>query len=194
MTRPVPPESRRVIGRLIADGIGGEAATRAYYDEPETHVVSVLEATGAPSEGLMTFATTSLHSAPNVLEGQDVRTELMLVTDGGLDWGGEIVATSATNVSKSGWLVGPGMVFPGVVSEFDAGSTTPHIMWDSPFTFPELSSLSADELGHSVYPLQGCPITDSEWEFLKREGYFSFVDLLERFDVPYWDFHRASVC
>lgn len=45
VTRPVPPESQRVVGRLIAETIGGDAVTHAYYDEPEPHVVSVLKAT-----------------------------------------------------------------------------------------------------------------------------------------------------
>lgn len=193
MTRPgMLPETRPLVSRFLKDRIGGETATRAYYDEREDHAVAVVEAMGWPEASLSTFSTASLHAIENHLEGDDIRVELMMTVLRNCDFAGNIIATSAFNVMKSGWLVAPGVVFPDAVREYFPTSTTPHVMWTEPFIIEGLSTAHVDGVAHDVHWLQAVPLSDREVECLRTEGYDALSAKLEAGDAAYYDLSRPS--
>jgi hypothetical protein len=173
--------------------VGGDSSVHAFYDATEDNVVAVVTAAGTPSPPLTTVSTASLHAAPNLLEGDDIRVELLLVTDSGREEAANIVATAAFCVIKNGWLAAPGVVFTDAVAEYYPASTTPHLMWTEPFDFPELSTAHVDGVEHDVHWLQGVPLTESERTFLVDAGFDALSGLLEAAAVPYYDLSRHSV-
>lgn len=186
------PQTRPIVSRFLKDRLGGEAATYAYYDEREERAVSVVEAIGSPSPTLSTFSTASLHGTVNLLDGDDIRVELMMTVLRESACAANVVSTAAFNVMKSGWLAAPGVVFPGVVREYSSGTTTPHVMWTEPFAFDGLGTVTLDGVDVDVHWLQAVPLTEPEAEFLRSEGYDALTARLESADVPYYDLGRPS--
>ncbi len=193
MPRPPMPPTRKLVSDFLKSVVGEQATTFAYYDERERHVVGVTSAAGFPQPELEVFSTCSLHVVPNLLDGTDVRVELLVVGGKGQEDLANVVATSAFQVTKDGWLAAPGVVFPGAVREYIPRSTTPHLMWDAPFAFPELSVVELDGVEAPIHWLQGVPLTEAEWFHLKEHGYDSLAARLEAADAPIHDVFRASV-
>lgn len=193
MPRPTTPPTRKLVSDFLKSVIGEQATTFAYYDERERHVVGVTSAAGSPHPELEVFSTCSLHVVPNLLDGTDVRVELLVVGERGQEDLANVVATSAFQVMKDGWLAAPGVVFPDAVSEYVPRATTPHLMWDAPFAYQELSVVELDGVGTPIHWLQGVPLTDAEWTHLKEHGYDSLAARLEAADAPVHDVFRASV-
>ncbi len=187
------PVTRPLVSRHASRVIGGESRVHAFYDEPEDNVVAVVACSGTPARGLSTFSTASLHVVPNVLEGDDIRVELLWVTEDGYEEAGNVIATSAFNVIKDGWLAAPGVVFPGAVAEYYPQTTTPHLMWTEPFVFPQLSTVHLEGVGYDVHWLQGVPLTEQERAFLNDSGFDALSERLEAADAPYFDLMRQSV-
>ena len=190
--RAAMPETRPIVSRFLKSRLGGDCSTRAYYDEREEHAVAVVEAIGSPERSLSTFATASLHAVANRLDGADIRVELMVTVRRKHAVAANMVATSAFNVLKSGWLAAPGVVFPGVVREYVPSTTTPHLMWAEPFAFSGLGTVALEGIAQDIHWLQGVPLTDREVDFLRVEGYDGLSARLEAEDAQYFDLTRSS--
>lgn len=193
MGKPKPPPTTRRMSDFLKARFGPESATYAYYDDSERHVVAVVEAPGVPHPELTTFATASLHAAPNVLEARDIRVELLIVGSRDRPELANVVATAAFFVLKDGWLAAPGVVFPNAISEYVPDATVPHLMWTEPFDFGDLGTVAIPDLTAEVHLLQAVPITDAEREFVLREGFDALSRALVSADAEHFDLYRASV-
>ncbi|MGG5259335.1 suppressor of fused domain protein [Phycicoccus avicenniae] len=163
-----------------------------YLDTADEHAIDVLTVRDRPSEGLSSSSTIGLHMTRNLMDGVDIRVELMLTTRSSVEWTPNLLSTAAFYVMKDGWLAAPGVVFPELLREYDSSVSVPHLMWVAPFTWPELGSMQIDGTG-DVHWLVGLPISDGERDFLGREGFDALDLMLEKHDAPYFDVHRASV-
>ena len=188
------PSTRSLVSTFLRSVIGGERQVRAYYDEPEEHVVAVVEASRTPHPTLATFATASLHAVPNLMDGRDVRVELLMVGPVRMAEAANIVATSAFRVLKEGWLAAPGVVYPNAVREYVPDTTVPHVMWSEPIEFQGLSTISVDTLGHQVHVLQAVPLAEAERTFLVEHGFDALAARLASAEAEHFDFWRASIC
>ena len=191
--RPTLPVTRRIVSRHASKVLGGESSVHAFYDESEDNVVAIVTCSGTPSGRLTAVSTASLHATPNLLEDDDIRVELLLVTDSCYVEAANVLATSAFDVVKDGWLAAPGVVFPNAVSEYYRDATTPHLMWTEPFVFPQLSTVQLEGVECDVHWLQGVPLTESERAFLVDSGFDTLSERLEAADAPYYDIMRQSV-
>lgn len=193
LSEPQFPETKSAMSEALGRAIGGVSTVSAYFDDTENSAVAVVEAIGAPSPQLTTYATASLHAIANLLNGRDVRVELILVGEAGLGDVGNLLATAAFYVMKNRWLAAPGVVFPDIVADFFPGSDVRHIMWVPPFDFGTLSTFAVQGVDPSVHALQGVPITDRERALLDSAGFMVLDRELERANAPHYDFGRASV-
>lgn len=191
-TASLPP-TRRLVSRHVSRIIGGQPSVHAFYDEGERNSVAIVTCTGSPAPQLSTFSTASLHVAPNLLEGDDIRVELSLVAESKSEEAANVVATSAFNVMKDRWLGAPGVVFPDVVGEYFPRASTPHVMWTEPFVFPELSTVTLEGVEFDLHWLHGVPITEQERLFLVANGFDALSARLEAADASYYDLYRESV-
>lgn len=196
VSRPKPhlPPTRRAVSDFFRSALGGDAHVRAYYDEPEPYVVAIVEAAHTPSPTLATYATASLHAVPNVMDGHDIRVELLMVAKEGEDAAANVVATAAFCVIKDGWLAAPGVVFPNAVREYFPGTTVPHLMWTEPFDFADLSTIRVDGMDENVHVLQGVPLTEPERALLHEHGFDALSSRLESAEAQHFDLYRESVC
>lgn len=191
-SRLLPP-TRPLVSRHVSKVVGGESSVHAFYDEAEENVVAIVTCAGSPSAELSTFSTASLHVTANFLEGEDIRVELLMVTESRCEEVANVVATSAFNVFKDGWLAAPGVVFPDVVHEYFPTASTPHVMWTEPLAFPELSTAALPGVDHDVHWLQGVPLTEPERVLLMNRGFDALSQRLEAAGATYYDLWRQSV-
>lgn len=151
----------------------------------------MLTCVDAPAPGLTTYSTVSLHLSPNLLDDQDIRTELAGVVESGVTGYPDAMSTAAFYVMKDHWLAAPGVVFEGIFLDYELGTEMEHLMWAPPFEWDSLKSITIGEL--NVHWLLAIPIYESERRYLVKHGYFKFEDLLERNDIPYFDLSRPAV-
>lgn len=186
-------ELSRAVARAARDAFGGTAVeVQAFYDEDESHQVSILWCTDAPAHGFTTYSTVTLHESSNAMDDKDIRVELAAVAPSGVVEFPNALATAAFCVIKDKWLAAPGVVFPDLLNHFYGLSTTlSHVMWEEPFPWPQLCTVELGET--SIHWLLGIPISESEAQFVHREGLPKFARLLEENRVEYFDLNRAPM-
>lgn len=191
-SHPQPPASAKAVAHLLQETLGGTCHVTEFRDEHEAHAAAVLSSTGAADGTPLTFSTVDLHLAPNPMDGNDIRVELMMQARAADDQMANVVATGAFFVMKEHLLAAPGVVFPNLVSEYFPDTTTPHVMWVHP-VMPELTTAAIEGAG-DVHWLRGIPISESEQEFLGDAGFDALEALLAaNGGVDVTDLHRASV-
>ena len=193
-SKPQLPATRRAVSEFFESALGGDSQVRAYYDEWEEYVVAVVEALHTPSRTLSTYVTASLHAAPKVMDGRDIRVELLMVAPQGEGSAANIVATAVFCVIKDGWLAAPGVVFPDAVREYLPDTTVPHLMWTEPFDFTDLGTIAVDGLVENLHVLQAVPLTERERDFLLEPGFDALSSRLESAEARHFDLYRVSVC
>jgi hypothetical protein len=155
----------RAVARAAAGAFGGKPSVRRYYDEREMHSVDILTSPDRPTPGFATYSTLSLHTAPNLLEGKDIRVEIAGVAPCSATEFPNMLASAAFFVIKDRWLCAPGVVFPALVKEYGPSSHLQHVMWAPPFPWEELGAVPVtDEL--TVHWLLAVPISEAERRFL----------------------------
>lgn len=179
------------VARYLASGLGGSASVGFFGDQDERTRTPILTCLGAPGPGWATSSTVELHRVPNLIDGRDVRVELMACaaeSDPGLP---DLLATAAFTVIKDGWLAAPGVVFPDLVAMYVPGTTTPHVMWAEPVNLPELSSVEITGVG-DVHWLLAIPLSTAEVQFLHENGYDALDARLGSAGAEYVDLRRPS--
>ena len=189
MATPELPESVRAAASTAGSVIGGAHRRLGRWADPrEENSVHIITCEEAPSPGLTTYSTVSLHQHPNLLDGKDTRVELAGVADSRVLEFPNALSTAAFYVIKDHWLAAPGVVFPGILLDYDLGTDMEHLMWAPPFPWDELGRVNLGEL--IAHWLIAVPIYESERRFLLERGYFEFENFLEERDVPYYDLSR----
>jgi hypothetical protein len=183
----------RPVGRFLHDRLGGSPSAARYYNEDESVSVVIVTLTDVPVPDWAVFSTTGLSQVPNLLEGDDIRVELLACAGADDDAMRNVLATCAFNVASSGWLAAPGVVFRDVVTEYLPDATVPHVMWTEPFFADGLSTVTIPDVG-TIHWLQGVPLTDREVDYLERHGFDELEARLAGASAEYFDLWRESVC
>lgn len=186
----VPPTGPAVAGHA-SRVIGGTSRVFAYGDDNESQVTFLMTSEGAPESGWATHSSVTLHTTANVMEGTDIRVELLVVGVQSDALLANVISTAAFYVIKNRWLAAPGVVFPNVVAEYYPASTTPHLLWVEPITYPTLGAVEIEGAG-SVHWLQGVPITEPERALLHSEGMPALDARLDGKPVERIDLQRES--
>ena len=127
-----PGHHGKAVSRVALDAIGGTPKSFNYFDEDESHKVGIARFVGAPADGLTTWSTLTLHMAPNVFHGTDIRVELLGIARQDDERTANVLATSAFYVMKNGWVASQGAVFRDLVRTYVEDTTTPHVLWSAP--------------------------------------------------------------
>jgi hypothetical protein len=186
------PETARAVARVALAAFGGTPKVRQYLNETEDRGVDILECVDRPEPGFTCYSTLDLHLAENLLEGQDIRVEFAAVAQSSAAAMAKVLGTSALNVRDDGWLAAPGVVFPGLLTQYELSSTLEHVMWMEPFAYQELSEVDLGD-GVSVHWLMAMPISESERRFVVAEGYDALEQRFAEAQVEYWNLAREPL-
>jgi hypothetical protein len=185
-------ESGKAVARAAAAAFGGAPRVDRFYDEDESHSVDQMTCDGRPMAGFTTYSTLTIHTVPNLLDDADVRIEMAGVAGDHVATFPNMIASAAFRVIVDRWLCAPGVVFQGLVSEYDLSSTLQHILWVPPFPWEQLGAVElGDEL--AVHWLLAVPISEAERTFLNEHGYNVFEALMADRQVEYFDLERPSI-
>jgi antitoxin YqcF len=187
MTRPEPARSPFPVAQVLTPFLTTELRTHG------TGKGTVVEAERIPHPTLSTYLTVSLHEVPNLLEGKDIRVELVAVGASGDPRFARMLGEAAEHVANDHWLAAPGVVFPDLIDVRSHQTAVRHVMWTEAFDLPELAQFVVEGVGVTVYGLQAVPITEAERTFLLREGFWEFEALLEAADAAHYDLDRESI-
>jgi hypothetical protein len=196
---PPPTDAEVRMARFVGEQLvpDGRPEVEEYLSRDETRSLDVLTARDSPSRGFTSVSTLSLHRSPNLVDGTDVRVELVTVLAGveprlvtGL-----LVASAFAAVGEP-WPLAPGTVFPGIVTDL-LGGRTEHLLLTAPGNFPRLQRwrLEPDEFqaGTDVHWLQAVPIHESERRLLLDLGLDALETRFVEAEVEFSDVGRGSV-
>lgn len=186
-----PTETSRALAAYVVDAVGGTLSVHRYYNDDETADVDVL-ALGPDADGITVHSTVSLHETPNLMDGRDIRVELIIATDGSIVGAPEALATMALTVGTDGWLAAPGVVYSDVFAMYEESTPFPHALMTDPFPWPDLARWGNPD-GPDVHWLLVVPLAESERQLLVAEGEDALLERLEAADAPHFTSRRAPV-
>lgn len=190
MTRA--PETGRAAARAAAAAFGCKPETiYKYADVDESHHVDILSCKHRPSHGLVSYSTLGVHLVSNLIEGNDVRVELAGVAGESIKDFPNLLSTAAFFVIKDRWKCRPGVVYMDLLKMYRLSETLEHLLWVEPFEWESLSSV--DAAGVTIHWLLGVPISDSEDQYLRRNGFEKLERLFIDREIDYWDLNRQPV-
>jgi len=187
-----PSEESRRTATYLRNALGVPCQIHRYLDEKEDSAVYVLTASGAPSEGLSTYATASLSDHPTGFDayGQPLRVELLFAVSSDAEQAPNIVSTCAFNAINSDWPVTLNAMHPGVVRMYYPERQMAHVILVSPFSF----KLETQRLpSRTVAWLQILPVSEGELAFAEGHGVGALEKRLEVAGIDAFDLGRPSI-
>lgn len=186
------PDSGRAAARAAIAAFGGEPQIYAHYDADESHKVDILSCKDRPNPGLVSYSTLGVHVMPNVIDDDDFRVELSGIAEASVDAFPNLLSTAAFYVIKNRWHVAKGIVFPGLVRQYEMSKTMDHLMWVEPLEWDTLRSVDVGG-GLNVHWVLAFPISESERQYLMDNGFWKLEALMVDREVDYWDVNRRPV-
>lgn len=155
----------------IASTFGAKLIKETYSTDDEKLSVDILKAEDCPCEEVNSYATLGASLYPNVQpNGNDIRVEFVALgyceDDEVIQ---EILSTCAYLVMDGEVTMCPYFVIQNILDEFLEDSEMKHILLIRPFGWrKELAFSHIDDQVLSY--LMICPISDKEFEFLRKQG------------------------
>ena len=184
----------KLIARTVLGTIGGTPKVVEYWDNEHKSKIDVFSASDRPYEGVSSFSTIGLSSYPIDIKtnyAKELRIEFIGACANNSDMFANIISSCAFNIINSKYSCSPGTVFPNVVSEYHQNKTMKHIYFTSPFLWERINNLDFDEV--IVTWLMIIPISDSEFDFIKKNGSEELEALFEKSDIDIFDLNRKSI-
>lgn len=182
------------IAQHILKAVNGEPKVIRYKDNDDKSVIDIFIGEDRPFDGVTTYSTIGLSKydiSTKTGNGKDLRVEFIGASASVNDKFANIVSSCAFNIINNGASCHPGTVYSNVVSEYYSNPELKHIMCTTPFLWEKLTSIEFDN--EYVTWLMLVPISDAEFEFLKRKGSEDLEALFEQEDIDIFDLGRSSV-
>lgn len=182
----------KAIARHLANAFGGKPSIREYIHDNLPFKVDILSSDNKPSNGVISYGTIGLSDVPLKWgDGEfETRIELCGAADSAAEFFPNVMASAAFNIMRSRIVCYPGSTMRDYVKEYYKGTKLPHLYFSSPFVWDELKTLALQD--KKVTWLLCFPISQSEFNFLKKEGDEKFEDLLESAEINIFDFDRKE--
>lgn len=189
-----PPSDAEVrMARFAAENLvpDGRPDIEEFTSRDETLSLDVMTADDAPAPGFTSVSTLTLHRYPNLVNGLDVRVELVTaLQDVERRLATGLLVASAFAAVGEPWPLSPGTVFPGIVADL-LGGRTEHLLLTSPGNFAHLSRYPL-EPGLDVHWLQAVPVHESERLFCLEHGLSALEERFVAAEVVVSDITRAA--
>jgi hypothetical protein len=182
----------KTIARHLASVFGGRPSVREYLHDNIPLKVDILSSDNHPCRGLISYGTIGLSDIPLKWgDGEfETRIELCGVADSAKEFFPNIIASAAFNIMRSRIVCYPGSSMRDYVKEYYKETKLPHLYFSSPFVWDKLKTMTLQ--AKKVTWLLCFPISQAEFDFLKKEGNEKFEDLLESAEVDIFDFDRKE--
>lgn len=186
---------KKEIAQQLLNTIGGMPKVVRYYDDQDISSIDIYVGENRPTEGVNTYATIGLsdYSIGLQLSAEtELRIELISACGDNYDKFSNILSSCAFNIINNQYSCRPGTVYANVVQEYYKDFNMKHILFVSPFLWENLSDIQSEN-NHITW-LMPIPISDSEMNYLEKEGLDALEDMFEQNDIDVFDLERSSVC
>ncbi len=193
----LPPSADNIkMARFIAGAIGFEPHVNPYYDEDESHKLSLLSLVDPIDRNVNIYCTIGLSDYKNRVEVKDgfenIPVELLMTGYKQFDKVPNVLSTTCFFIMKDGYECRPGSVFKYMLDYYYKGLTMRHVYFTSPFLWQEkLDQLELES--KQVAFLLIIPISDAELDYKIRHGDEALEDLLQENEINFYDLNRPSV-
>jgi antitoxin YqcF len=192
----MPADENKALAKRMHQIFGGKSSARVidYLNNNESICIPLLICPDHPDDGLITHMTIGLSDYPMYQDDNEfhVRTELIGVCDGNIDWFPNVLASVAFHLIRTSCLFCPGSILKNVLADYDSTVNVKHFYFTSPFLWED--ELQVFQLKTKrVACLMCILITDSEYEYFKQYGDEQFEELLEQSDVDIFNVRRDSI-
>lgn len=179
------------IAHEIARAVGGTPKVINYINQKDQDI-DIFIGEDRPDEYIRTCATIGLseYTIFKRIDGKPLRAEMIGAADSELEYFPNIVSDCAFNIIRGEYSVGPGNVYPDMIAPYYPNASVRHIFFTKPFLW-NLQPFDFDEA--FVNWLQLIPITEGEYQYLRKFGPDKLEDLFEEHQIDVYDFMRPSV-
>ncbi|USX11282.1 suppressor of fused domain protein [Oxalobacteraceae bacterium OTU3CAMAD1] len=186
---------QKIIANKISSEIFSDRKTYTdYWDDNREKSVVLFRAEDSPQRGVDTYSTVGLSAYPLLKDEKEieVRTEIIGACRSNFKNFDNMIATAAFCIINTKWFCAPGVIFPDIVSMYQASSTLSDLYFCPPFLWNDrLSGLTTDE--KEIAWLLAVPISKAEAAFVSSFGAAQLEKLFEEADLDIYDANRASV-
>jgi hypothetical protein len=189
----VSPENK-AIAKHVAKAFGGVPRVNAYLHESEPLTVDILRCEDRPCDGVTSYSTIGLSDWPMFKEGKEFPARLEIAGACATANGsfGNILASTAFCVMRTGCLCHPGSVMLDYVREYYERTTVPHLYFTAPFLWEDaLKTLDCGSKKASWLLI--VPISNAECDYLRDRGDDALENLFEKHQIDIFDLRRPSV-
>jgi hypothetical protein len=192
-----PPSADNIkMARFIAGAIGFGPHVHPYYDEDESHKLSVLSLVDPIDHNVSIYCTIGLSDSENKVEVkgafENIPVELFMTGYKKFDKVSNVLSTTGFFIMKDKYECRPGAVFKYMIDYYYKGLTMRHAYFTSPFLWQEkLDQLELDS--KKVSFLMIIPISDAELDYKIQHGDDALENLLQDNEIDFYDLNRPSV-
>lgn len=182
----------KIVAKEEARVFGGNPTVAEYFDEAEKKKIAIFQSLNVPDEGLQTCATVGLHEVDigMVSMGKKLRVEVAGAIDLRVEQYPNIMSTIAFNIMDAK-RCRPGFILCDVIPLYIPDTDMKHILLTNPSVWEDLKTMELED--RLIAWLMAVPISESEWEYARRNGTDALEDVLEENEADIWDIYRESV-
>ena len=181
---------KAIANRLLHD-VGGRPNVYSFNDAKGKEI-DIFCGSDSPIEYVTSYSTIGLssYSLNKKIGDKFLRVEIIGATDSKNDLFPNIISDCAFKVMDKFLSCTPGTVFLNTISDYYVDSNMKHILLTYPFLW-DLRDIEFES--EYITWLLAVPISDSEYSFLKKNGYKKLETLFEKNQIDIYDLNRNSV-
>jgi hypothetical protein len=185
--RNKPSEYGKEFYKKLNPILGISSKVIGYADETNTTGIDILSCVDPIDENVIFYGTIALNEQASHNE-----YEILMASYTKNKYIPNILSTCAFYIIKNKWKTKWGNVFEKIVEEYYPKSAIKHLYFTIPYIWEEkLEGFKVKE--KSVKFLFAVGITDSELEYINKNGYKEFENRLEENNVDVFDIKRKSI-
>jgi hypothetical protein len=186
-------ESNKKLAKTVAGVFGGTPQVFRYWDEKKASAVDILSCENVPQPGVTSHATIGLsdHSLGDNGSTPGLRTEFVAAFGSAFEEGANILSTAAFCVINSKWKIGPGVIYPEIISMYRKKSAMKHVLFSPPFLWDTLKTQRLSD--KTVAWLMLVPVSEKEFQFAESNGSDALEDLFESKQIDIFNLDRPSI-
>jgi hypothetical protein len=190
-----PPSTRaRWVATTVREVFGGDCRVRRYWDDPHEHHIDIATCDSEASDesslstvGLSDYLAESTSGWKGSVElAAACRSQYESVV-------AHALATSAFNIAKHSWRIGPGSTVPDVLGRYDSALPMRHWFFKPPFAWGDRLIEEASPDGEPVRWLMAVAISESELRFAERHGIEALDEALGEANSDYLGLNRDEI-
>lgn len=183
----------KIIAQKVLKAIGGTPKVIEYLDRDETSKIPIFIGENRPYQEIVSYATIGLsdYSIGLKIDNKELRVEFIGACETYYDEFVNIVSTCAFNIINDHYSCEPGTVYPNVVSMYYPNLEMKHIFFTTPFLWEGLEGIETAD--NYISWLMMIPISDKEFDYLRKNGSDKLEDLFEENQIDIFDLSRKSI-